>query len=249
MLHAHADAFGQALQDHHAGRPGPTLLLDVEDGSSMPALPPAWFFQTADAWPAAERQVLAAVAAGPVLDLGCGAGRHALHLQQRGYAVTAIDMSPGAVAVCRARGLRDVRLGDLTDPPGDQRWGTVLLLCGNLGLAGDWDGTRRLLVQLAALAAPGARLIGDSVDPTITDNPRHLASQQAKRAAGVYVGHVRLRLRYGDVTTPWWEQLNFRLTDIGPLIAGTGWEVAAHRIDGADHYIILTKPAEHEEHT
>jgi SAM-dependent methyltransferase len=243
MLQDHEDAFGQALQDHHAGRPGPELMLDVDVGSSMPALPPAWFFQTDDAWPAAERQALAAVAAGPVLDLGCGAGRHALYLQQRGYVVTAIDMSPGAVAVCRARGLRDVRLGDLTDPPGDQRWGTVLLMCGNLGLAGDWDATHRLLSHLADLAAPGARLIGDSVDPTITDNPQHLAYQQAKREAGLYVGHVRLRLRYGALTTPWWEQLNFRIEDIVPLVAGTGWELEEHRTDGADHYVILKKPA------
>src|SRR5262245_31998158 len=134
MLRDHEDAFGRALADHHAGRRGPELMLEVDDGTSIPALPPAWFFQAEDAWAAAERRALAAVAIGPVLDLGCGAGRHALHLQRRGYAVTALDASPGAVAVCRARGVGDARLGDLTDPPRDRRWGTVLLMCGNLGL-------------------------------------------------------------------------------------------------------------------
>ena len=243
MLRDHEDAFGRALADHHAGRLGPELMLEVDDGSRIPALPPAWFFQAEDGWSAADRRALAAVARGPVLDLGCGAGRHALHLQRCGSAVTAIDMSPGAVAVCRARGLRDVRLGDLTDPPRDWRWGTVLLMGGNLGLAGDWDATRRLLAQLADLAAPGARLIGDSVDPTLTDNPRHLAYQRAQRDAGRYVGQVRLRLRYGARVTPWWEQLNVRVADLVPLVQGTGWAVEDHRTDGVDHYVILTKPA------
>jgi hypothetical protein len=63
---------------------------------------------------------------------------------------------------CRRRGVADVRLGDLNDPPTDLRWAGVLLLCGNLGLGGSWEGSRRLL---AGLAAPGAVLIGDSVTP------------------------------------------------------------------------------------
>ena len=38
------DAFGAALADHAAGRPGPKLILEVDDGYRTPALPPAWFF-------------------------------------------------------------------------------------------------------------------------------------------------------------------------------------------------------------
>ena len=86
---------------------------------------------------------------GPVLDLGAGAGRAALYLQDRGIEVTAVDSSPGAVEVCRLRGVRDVCLADLSDAPDDRRWGAVLLLCGNLGLGGSWDGNRELLSRLA----------------------------------------------------------------------------------------------------
>jgi hypothetical protein len=42
----------------------------------------------------------------------------------------------------------DARLGDVSDPPADQAWGAVLLLCGNLGLGGSWEGNRRLLAAL-----------------------------------------------------------------------------------------------------
>ena len=38
------DAFGQALLDHRQ------LTLEAEDGTSMPAMEPAWFFQTNYKW-------------------------------------------------------------------------------------------------------------------------------------------------------------------------------------------------------
>lgn len=246
MLQPEDDAFGRALQDHLSGAPGPTLMLEVDDGTRVPAMPPDWFFLPEAAWAAPERAVLQVVTGGPVLDLGCGAGRLALHFQERGFAVTAVDVSPGAVAVCRARGVHDVRLRDLTAPPADRRWGAILLMCGNLGLAGNSEATRRLLTRLAALAAPGAVLIGDTVDPTMTDEPRSLAYQQAQREAGNDPGQVRLRLRYGALVTPWWEQLNIPIADIAALVQDTGWHLAEHLVDGADHYVVLRRAAEHQ---
>jgi SAM-dependent methyltransferase len=50
---------------------------------------------------------LAAAADGPVLDLGCGTGRVALHLARRGHEVVAVDREPAFVAALaeRAEGL------------------------------------------------------------------------------------------------------------------------------------------------
>lgn len=61
-------------------------------------------------WPGAKR----------VLDVSCGIGTQALGLAQRGYAVRASDLSPGAVARARleaeARGLPlDTAVGDMRD--------------------------------------------------------------------------------------------------------------------------------------
>jgi SAM-dependent methyltransferase len=44
---------------------------------------------------------------GPVADLGCGPGAHALALARRGYKVIGVDGSPRMVEVARARAARD----------------------------------------------------------------------------------------------------------------------------------------------
>ena len=211
------DAFGEALLAHHDGRAdGRELLLEVKDGPTMPAMHPSAFFLGPEEWQPWERDFLANVR-GPVLDLGCGAGRHALHLQERGVDVTGIDVSPGAVEVCRRRGLRDARLHDLRAPPDDKRWQTVLMMCGNFGLAGGWDETRELLMGLHKACAVDAVLIADAADGPL----------------------VRLRLRFGDVTTPWWDLLNLSPSDVEPLIEGTGWTLDEHIVAGREHALRL----------
>jgi hypothetical protein len=124
------------------------------------------------------------------------------------------------VEVCRRRGIADVRPGDANDPPRDRSWAAVLLLCGNLGLGGSWEGSRRLLARLAELAAPGAVLVGDSVTPA--------GSPQ-----------VDLRIRYKDLITPWWPQCNIPANRMSALVDGTGWRIGMHLRDGAEHAVLL----------
>jgi SAM-dependent methyltransferase len=216
------DAFGAALLDYLEGKDVPELVLEDRGGRTGPAMHPEWFFRSFEQWDWQEREILPLVAQGPVLDLGAGAGRAALYLQQRGLSVTAVDASPGAAEVCRRRGVADVRLGDVNDPPGDRRWAAVLLLCGNLGLGGSWDGTRRLLARLAELVMPGAVLAGDSVTP-----------------AGP--PQVDLRIRYRGLVTPWWPQYNIPASRMAALVEGTGWRIELHKEDGEDHAVLLRR--------
>jgi SAM-dependent methyltransferase len=222
MIDPSEDAFGAALVDYLEGRDVPELVLETDDGGTGPAMHPEWFFRSFDRWEWWDRKLLPLVEHGPVLDLGAGAGRASLYLHERGLPVTAVDASPGAVEVCRRRGVGDVRLGDVNDPPADQPWAGVLLLCGNLGLGGSWEGNRRLLARLAGLAAPGAVLVGDSVTP---DGP----------------ARVVLRIRYRNLVTPWWPQYNIPAERMAALVEGTGWRLEMHLEDGEDHAVLLRR--------
>jgi SAM-dependent methyltransferase len=239
LVGAAEDAFGCALLDFLAERPGPQLILERDDGDSGPALQPAEFFAPYESWPPWEQRAMDRVE-GSVLDLGAGAGRHAVHLQGRGHEVTAVDWSPGAVQVCRSRGVHDVRLTDLTEFEGDRRWNTALLMCGNLGLAGDWEPTRRLLVRLGAMISPSGVLIGDSVDPS-SDDPNDAAYEERNRRCGRHRGATRLRLRYGTLLTPWWNQINLSPGEVPGLVDGTGWSLEEHVRDGEDHLVVLRR--------
>jgi SAM-dependent methyltransferase len=216
------DAFGAALLDCLDGTDVPGLVLEAEGGTTWPAMHPEWFFRPFDRWEWWDRELLPVIEHGPVLDLGAGAGRAGLYLQERGVPVTAVDVSPGAVDVCRRRGLADARLGDLNDPPADQAWAGMLLLCGNLGLGGSWEGNRRLLARLAGLVVPGAVLVGDTVTP---DGP----------------ARVVLRIRYREMVTPWWPQYNIPAGEMAALVDGTGWRMERHLEDGEDHAVLLRR--------
>lgn len=112
MIDPSQDAFGTALLDYLDGKDVAPLALEVQGGKTGPAMHPEWFFRSFERWDWWDQQILPQVEHDPVLDLGAGAGRAALYLQERGLSVTAVDASPGAVEVCRRRGVADVRLGD-----------------------------------------------------------------------------------------------------------------------------------------
>jgi SAM-dependent methyltransferase len=237
VISVEQDAFGAALRDCFFEQPlASPLVLEFDNGIVSPALPPNWFLQPESEWDAPERRMLSAVTSGPVLDLGAGAGRHSLLMQERGYEVTAIDVSPGAVEVCRLRGVRDARVADLTQPPADHRWRAVLLMCGNLGLAGGWDETRDLLTRLAQICTDDAVLVADTVDPTETPGER---TEGAERDVQRLV--VTMRLKYGAVVSPWARLLNVPIVDVEPLVARTGWRLDQHERQDVDHYMILRR--------
>lgn len=104
---------------------------------------------------------LLARAHGPVLDVGCGPARHALALAQSGVPALGIDISEPALQMARARGVPVLRRSVFERLPGSGRWGTVLLLDGNVGLGG---APARLLARAARLiSSNGAVLV--ELDP------------------------------------------------------------------------------------
>jgi SAM-dependent methyltransferase len=99
-----------------------------------------------------------------LLDVPCGAGRHALALARSGYRVTAVDLSEDAIDRARAAGKGlgiDFRRGDMLSLDLDRRFDAVLCLGNSLSYVPP-DEMRGLIASLAARAAPGGRLILDT---------------------------------------------------------------------------------------
>ncbi len=178
---------------------------------------------------------------GRVLDVGVGAGRVALELQERSREVVAIDVSQGAVQVARRRGVRDVRLLALEDV--DESLGqfdTLVMFGNNFGLFGSRAKARRLLWQLRPLVR---RIVATSNDPSKTDDPVHLAYHERNRNRGRMPGQLRLRIRYRDLIGPWFEYLIVSPDEMAEIVEGTGWEIR-HLIRDEDsvYVAVLEQP-------
>ncbi len=106
-------------------------------------------------WPACERRAMRFVR-GRVLDVGCGAGRVCLHLQDRGLDVVGVDVSPASIEVCRRRGVRDARVCAIEDVgPTLGSFDTVVMYGNNLSLLGSEEKGRRLLRRLHGITSDG----------------------------------------------------------------------------------------------
>ncbi|MFJ7147147.1 class I SAM-dependent methyltransferase [Streptomyces sp. NPDC100445] len=169
---AAADSYTAALR---AGR-GP-LFLRREDGWLLPLEVERWCAR-ADA---ADLDVLDRCE-GAVLDVGCGPGRLVAELAARGRAALGIDVSEAAVGHAVRLGGQALRRSVFEPLPGEGRWGTVLLMDGNVGIGGE---PRALLDRVARLLRPGGLLIAETAPVDVDERARvRVVDAPGGRAAG-----------------------------------------------------------------
>jgi SAM-dependent methyltransferase len=247
------DVFGELIRDAYAvetgigprplagGRlPRPVIEIIERDDGLVNGAPAEHYLAPPERWPSHDHRALARVR-GRVLDIGAGAGRTAIELQRRGVAVTGLDISPGALTVARKRGLMDGYLGTVDDLAAEaaDRYDTFLMLGNNLGLIEGHERAPAFLSALAALARPGARVIAHGTDPYGTTDPVHVAYHRRNRERGRLGGQLRLRLRYREVATGWFDYLVCSVPELRSLLDGTAWRLAD--VDDVDHpYYLAT---------
>ena len=154
------DPMGRAIADYHATGKASRLrvfspMFDEDE------IPVETLFRPLDGMPAVEQKALE-LACGDVLDVGAGAGCHSLALQQMGKHVTAIDISPLAVATMRERGVADVREQDFFTLDG--HYDTILMLMNGIGIVGSLSRMPAFFMQVDRLLAPSGQLLCDSSD-------------------------------------------------------------------------------------
>jgi SAM-dependent methyltransferase len=231
------DAYGRLILQYL--EEGEGIEIVERDGGFIDAsrYGPAAYFFPLRRWPKAERHAIR-LARGRVLDAGCGAGRVALYLQERGHEVVGIDLSPLAVEVSRRRGVRDARELPVTRVSRELgRFDTIVMFGSNFGLMGLRRRAPWLLRRFRSIANRGARILAESVNPYETDNPEHLAYQERNRRRGRMPGQLRIRIRHQEYKTPWFDYLLASPEEMAELAEGTGWELR-RVIDEGEHVYV-----------
>jgi SAM-dependent methyltransferase len=214
-------------------------IVEREDGFiTASSFGPGVYLAPFRRWAPQERRAMRLVR-GRVLDVGAGAGRVALHLQERGHEVVAIDLSPGAIEVCRRRGVRDARVLSIDDV--DESLGTfdtVVMYGNNFGLFASAAKARRLLRRFHRLTSDRGRIIAQTRDVGGTDNPDHLEYQAYNRERGRLSGQIRIRVRHRRYATPWFDYLMVGPDELRDILEGTGWHLA-RTLEGEDTYMAV----------
>jgi SAM-dependent methyltransferase len=187
------DPYGAALLAYFEGNTDAELLIRREDGRAFP-LPVRHFFRDPAAFTPLENLALQHCR-GHVLDVGAGAGLHSLVLQHKGLRVTAIDISPQAVQLMARRGVKDVYQADLFEYEAGP-FDTVLMMGHGIGMVETIAGLDRFLAHVRELLSEQGQVLLDSLDVRVTDDPGHLAYQEANRRAGRYIGETRVQMEY-----------------------------------------------------
>lgn len=194
------DLLGQAILDYQIQKT-PVFVNTCTNITDWDELEIAYFFRAYKAMPKLEQNALDKCT-GKVLDVGCGAGSHALYLQQKGVDVTAIDISAHAVETAKKRGVKQVFQLDLMTV--SEKFDTILLLMNGTGIFQTLAQTSAYLQKLKLLLNPGGQILIDSSDLIYLFDEDEDGSKWIPYD-GKYYGELNFTLQYKnqEESFPW----------------------------------------------
>lgn len=156
------DLMGKAIWDYYNNL-DPEDLQTETSISELDELPVDYLFRDFEEMNDMEQKALE-LSHGKVLDIGAGAGSHSVYLQnERNLEVTALDISPKSVEVCKLRGIKNAVCEDMLDFSG-QTFDTILLLMNGTGIFGSLSKIDIYLQKLYSLLNENGQILIDSTD-------------------------------------------------------------------------------------
>jgi SAM-dependent methyltransferase len=235
------DAFGQEIWAYHRGDQDAEEVAEREDGYVCVNSGPESYLSEYNDWSLPEKKVMKFVK-GPVLDIGCGAGRHYLHLQKSGFDVTGIDNSPLAIKVCKLRGMKkaSVLSIDEIEKFGSGSFNTVLLMCNNFGLLQSLRKARLILKKIHWITTLDALIIAETTNPYKNANSNSRKYHELNKSRGRMPGQLRMRIRFEHYKSDWFDYLTVSKKEMKEILKGTGWKVKQFiDYEKSPHYIAI----------
>ena len=195
------DPIGRAILDYSKTKK-PDDIIVSSDICEDDIIPIEVLFRTLEEMPDLE---VAAIerATGKVLDVGAGAGVHALEMKKRGCDVLAIDISKGSVEYLEKQGLavQNIDFYDLKD----QQFDTITMLMNGIGIAGSLSNLENTLAHAKSLLAPGGKILCDSCDIRYLYEDEDGALWVNLNTE--YYGNFRFQMSYKNETGTWFDWL------------------------------------------
>jgi SAM-dependent methyltransferase len=176
---------------------------------------------------------------GRVLDLGAGAGVHALELQRRGFDVMAIDIASECVEIMRERGVRHAVTTDMFELAHGE-FDTIIALCNGLDKVGRLVDLPRFFEHARRLLAPGGQLLADTFDLRVDASPSRQTELARKQERGRYFGELDLRFEYNGVSGPAFSVLHVDFETLTRVAHDVGWTCERLQQVGG-HYLVRAR--------
>ena len=229
------DLFGKAILDYQTGN-NPEDLITETSISEADEMSVAYLFRDFKEMPKLEQKAIA-LSKGKVLDVGCGAGSHSLYLQEKGFDVTSIDISPNAIKACELRGLKKVKVQDVMAME-NEKFDTVLLLMNGAGMCGKLKNITKFLQKLKSLLTENGQILVDSSDIIYMfdddeDGGKWIPGDSA------YYGEVQFKVSYkGETENPFdWMYIDYNTLQNAAISNGLSCELI---IEG-EHFDYLAR--------
>ena len=197
------DIFGEAIKDYYNNQYTEDIVVQADDFDDD-HIPIPYFFRSYPEMPKVEQKALD-TAFGKVLDVGCGAGSHGLYLQkEKKLEVTAIDISEGAIEICKKRGLENAYVQDVFKH-NSGIYDTILFLMNGSGIIGTLNHIDRFFNHIKTLLAPRGQILMDSSDISYLFQEED-GSFWIDASAGYY-GEMQYKLKYKEQESEWFDWL------------------------------------------
>lgn len=222
------DLPGLAIQNFHNKTSRAKLYVHDTFGPRV-EMPISLYFRTEKQLPKLEKKAID-LCKGKILDIGAGAGSHALILQNKNKEVLALEISPTACEVMTGRGVKNVVCEDIFSYK-KEKFDTLLLLMNGIGLCGSLLGYRKFLKKAETLLNDNGVLIFDSCDI-------HYMYEPDVMPVSKYYGEVNCQYEYQKEITDWFNWLYLDYDTMYKISKEEGWEPELIYEDDNDQYLV-----------